>query len=323
MRRLSLACLLALLPSFVYADDVFLKGGGKVSGRIVTRTATSVTVDVGPGTITVAMEHVLRIEEKRSVLDDYHERVGALRANDAGGWLQLGKWASSQGLGTQARTAYERVVMIDPQNVEANQALDRVLLDGRWVSEAEAYRARGYVQFEGRWMPAADREAEFARRDAAHQADWARMESERRIKDAEARAAEAEARARQAEMAAQYAVGTPLWWGGGYGYGYGSGYGSHYGTGGNWSSRPGRKGPGETWPPDINRFWPTGPLGTWPSGPLGVWPSNSLGMWPSTQPGTRPSKPGGGPHPSPGAAPGTAPPAAPPARPPAQPVRPR
>lgn len=326
MRRLTLACLMALLPALAHADDVFLKGGGKVSGRIVSRTATSVTVDVGPGTVTVSLEHVLRIEERRSVIDDYHERAAALRTDDVSGWLQLGRWASSQGLGTQARLAYEHVVTLDPQNISANQALGHVLLDGHWVSEAEGYRARGYVQFEGQWMSAADRDAVLARRDAAHQADWARMESERRLKDAEARAAEAEARARQAEMAAQYSVGTPMWWGGwGTSYGYGYGHGSGYGTGGNWLARPGRKGPGESWPPDLNRSWPTGPLGPWPSQSIGTWPSESLGLWPSTPPGTRPSRPGGSPPAWQGAAPAppTTTPAQPPARPPAKPVRPR
>lgn len=326
MRRLTLACLMALLPALAHADDVFLKGGGKVSGRILARTATSVTVDVGPGTITVSMDHVLRIEERRSVIDDYHERAAALRTDDVSGWLQLGKWATSQGLGTQARLAYEHVVAVDPQNVAANQALGHVLLDGRWVSEAEGYRARGYVQFEGQWMLAADRDAVLARRDAAHEADWARMESERRLKDAEARAAEAEARARQAEMAAQYSAGTPLWWGG-WGSSYGYGYGSRYGTGGNWRPRPGGKGPGESWPPDLNRSWPTGPLGTWPSQSIGTWPSLPYGTWPSlpfgagpsTHPGTRPSRPGG----PQGVAPAPQPtPTQPPARPPAKPVRP-
>jgi DNA-binding protein len=31
------------------ADEVYLKGGGRVSGRIVQRTATSVEIDVGRG----------------------------------------------------------------------------------------------------------------------------------------------------------------------------------------------------------------------------------------------------------------------------------
>jgi len=65
-RRIAWACLIALFPAIVHADDVLLKGGGKISGRILSRTATSVEVDVGAGTVTVPMTSVVRIEVRRS-----------------------------------------------------------------------------------------------------------------------------------------------------------------------------------------------------------------------------------------------------------------
>jgi len=215
MRRCAcLACLLALLPALLHADDVILKGGGKVSGRILSRTATSVEVDVGAGTVTIPMTSVVRIDVRRSVLDDYYERAGALSPDDLDGWLRLAKWASSQGLGTQARTAYERVLAVDAGNVEANQALGRVQLDGRWVTEEESYRARGYVQFEGEWMTPAEQEAILKQRAASDQAELARLDAEQRAQEAEARAAEAEARAREAESAVPGNAGYPMYWGG-------------------------------------------------------------------------------------------------------------
>ncbi len=213
-RCLSLACVLAFLPAAVRADDVILKGGGKVSGRILSRTATSIEVDVGAGTVTVAMSSVVRIDERRSVLDDYHERAEQLAADDRQGWLQLAKWASSQGLGTQARIAYEHVVAVDPDNAEANRALGRVQLDGRWVTEAESYAARGYVQFEGEWMTPAEQDAILGQRTATEAAELARLDAERRAQEADARAADAEARARAAETAAPGNAGYPMYWGG-------------------------------------------------------------------------------------------------------------
>jgi hypothetical protein len=217
--RLTLACLLALVPALAGADDVILKGGGKVSGRILSRTDKAVEVDVGAGTVTIPMTSVVRIDQKRSSLDDYYERAGTLGATDVAGWLQLGKWASSQGLGTQARTAFETVVAADPGNVEANEALGRVLLDGRWVTQDESYRARGYVQFEGEWMTPAERDAILKQREAQQRAEDAQREAERRAQEAEARAAEAEARAREAEAAVPGNAGFPLYWGGYWGPG--------------------------------------------------------------------------------------------------------
>jgi hypothetical protein len=211
---ISLACVTALLvPVLAEADVVVLKGGGRVSGRTLSRTDTSVALDVGPGIVTIPMSSVIRIEEQRSTVDEYHERAAAVRAGDAAAWLQLGKWAAGEGLGKQARTAFEHVLAIDPANAEANRALGRVQLDSRWVSLEESYRARGYVQFEGQWMTPAQRAAIAEQRVATRVAELARQDAEYRAREAEARAQEAEARARQAEAAAAPAnAGFPLWW---------------------------------------------------------------------------------------------------------------
>jgi hypothetical protein len=213
-RSIVSACIVFLIPAAAAADDVILKGGGKISGRILSRTDTAVEVDVGAGTVKVPMSSVVRIDQRRSALDDYHDRANALRADDVQGWLQLAKWASGQGLGTQARTAYEQVLAVDPENAAANQALGRVQLEGRWVSEEESYRARGFVLFEGEWMTPAEQDAILRDRDAATQAEQARLDAERRVQDAEARAAEAEARAREAEAAVPGNAGFPMYWGG-------------------------------------------------------------------------------------------------------------
>jgi hypothetical protein len=208
--------LLVLLPAAASrADEVYLKGGGKVSGRVVQHTATSVEVDVGAGKITVPADRVLRIEERRSPLDDYYDRSGGLAATDVAGWRALGQWASDQGLSSQAREAYTRVLAVAPDDPEANRALGRVSVGGRWMTEEESYRARGYVELDGDWMTPAERDAILRGREAEAEADRRRVESEARVKDAEARAREADARAAkaEAEAAAQAADGIPLWWG--------------------------------------------------------------------------------------------------------------
>ena len=204
-----IALLVAILPTMLLADVVILKSGGRVSGRIVQRSATSVEVDVGAGTVTLALDRVERIEESRSSLDDYYDRAGRLGPKDLDGWLELGRWASSKSLSAQAGEAYHRVVAIDPANAEANLALGNVQVGGQWVSEEESYRARGYVQYEGEWMTPAQRDALVSSRRAQTDADLRQVEA-----DARARDAEAEAQAAQAEAdSAEDADGIPLWWG--------------------------------------------------------------------------------------------------------------
>ena len=202
--------LLALLvgaPSAPRADVVYLTSGGKLEGRIVEQTESSIEVDIGAGSLTFPMSSVERIEEGRSQLDDYDERVQGLAENDRDGWLELAQWASSVGLGTQSLRAYEHVLTLDPRNPEANRALGRVEVDGRWMTEDEAYRARGYVMFEGQWMTPAEQESILRAREADQAAAQAQAQS------AEAQAREAEARAREAEAQAQQTTyGAPLYW---------------------------------------------------------------------------------------------------------------
>jgi tetratricopeptide (TPR) repeat protein len=200
---------LLLLPSALAADTVYLKGGGKVSGRIVTRTDSQVEVDVGAGTMKVSLANVDRIVEGSSALGEYAKRAAAVRPDDAEGWRELGRWARSQGLNTQAAQAYEKVLTVAPSDAEANEALGRVQVGGRWVSEEESYRARGYVKFEGEWMMPAEQQAIQRDRSAALETERARKESER--------AREAAERAREQEPAQEEQEGIPLYWGWGTG----------------------------------------------------------------------------------------------------------
>jgi hypothetical protein len=217
VRKLSLCLAAVLLPAAASADEVFLKGGGQLSGRIVKRTATTIEVDVGAGTIGVPVSSVVRIEEGRSPLDEYDERAGRLAPGDADGWVALGEWAAAKGLSTQARAAYSRAVSASPSDPRANEALGNMHVDGRWVSADEGYRARGYVQFEGEWISPAEHEA-IMRERAAEDQDRQRQHDESRVREAEARAEEAEARAQQAEAeAAEAQEGLPMWYGWGAG----------------------------------------------------------------------------------------------------------
>ena len=135
------------------------------------------------------------------------------------GWIALAEWASARGLGTQASEAYRRALAVSPDDPRANEALGNVRMDGRWVSQDESYRAKGYVQYEGEWITPAEHEVLLRERTEEDARERERQQAETRVREAEARAAEAEARAREAE-AQQASEGIPLWYGWGAGPAY-------------------------------------------------------------------------------------------------------
>ena len=187
------AVLLFLLPSVLFADEVFIKGAGSISGRVLEQTPTQVLVDVGGGTIGIPTTKVARIVKAPTELDEFDARAARLGRWDLEGWRSLGRWASAKGLDRQARQAYERILAVMPDDPEALEALGFVLLEDRWVPEAVALRARGFVKYEGEWM--LPDEARL-RLDAAAQWQAAR--------EAEEKARAEELEALKAEVKAQY-----------------------------------------------------------------------------------------------------------------------
>jgi len=211
--------IIALAAVPVFADDVYLRGGGQITGEIVEQTDDSVTVDIGGGTITARMSTVVNIEKSTSPLQEYRARAAKVPAGDAETWRKLARWAGGQALSSQAREAYREVVAILPDDQEANKALGMVQLDGKWVTEEESYRARGYVKFEGQWMTPAEQQSILADR----QAQQARDEADRQANEAKVQAIEAEQQAAKDREAAERESdqwNNTVYWGWGAGPGY-------------------------------------------------------------------------------------------------------
>jgi hypothetical protein len=216
----------ALVAAPVLSDELILVGGGRVSGRIVEKTATRIAIETGPGRVTLPLSRVERIVEGRSALQVFAERAADLDRGDVAGWAELARWAEERELLTQAQLAWQRVLAADPRNSEANAGIGRVAVGGVWMSRDDAYRARGYVSYEGRWLTPAEHEAAVRERQAEEASVRIAREADLRVREAEARAREAEARADEAEAGTEASGGIPL----GY-FGYGSGYGYGYGYG--------------------------------------------------------------------------------------------
>jgi len=233
MTRAMLAtALLGATVSWSAADEVLLKGGGRIVGEVLDRNPREVTIDVGPGTVKLPMDRVDRIVGSSSRLSEFRSRAARLNPGDVQGWLALAAWADQNDLRTQAREAWEHVLSVQPANRIAQQALGNVWHEGRWMDRSDAMRARGLVQHQGEWVSPGEREARL--RMAAEQVAVERETAiaDARVAEAEARAREAEARAHAAEVDAARAAdysdgGIPLdyvYGAVGYGgYGYGSG----------------------------------------------------------------------------------------------------
>lgn len=199
MTRAILATTLLAAAPWAAADEVWLKGGGRIVGEVTARSPQAVVVDVGPGTVSLPMARVDRIVSASSGLAEFRSRAARLQPGDVREWLALASWADQNDLRTQARGAWQHVLSIDPTNRVAQQALGNVWHAGQWMERSDAMRARGLVEFEGDWMSPSGREARLRVQAAEVAAQRENALADARIAEAEARAREAEARARAAE----------------------------------------------------------------------------------------------------------------------------
>lgn len=188
---------LVLTGGAASADDVFLKNGRKFEGVIAETTDTQVRIRMQGGVVSLPKSQVLRVESKDSDLSGYLRRKEALRKSPdarAGDWLELARWAKTQGLEQGAREAALIAAELDPKLEGVANLLrgykysfDEQL--GRWVSYEEAMRKRGFVFTQGAWI------------SKEEMAERARLQRESEARAAQMReAARAERAARQTEM---------------------------------------------------------------------------------------------------------------------------
>lgn len=193
---------LALWPGIAAADEIFIRGGGQLTGEVIERGPDAIVVDIGTGRIGLLLSSVERILPGATPLTRYRERAAGLEPDDVAGWLALAGWARDQGLDAQARESLENVLAAEPANGAARRALGHVQVEGEWMTRDESYQARGLVRHEGSWVSPEERRAALEERRLAAEERRAAAEGEARIREAEARARVAEAEARRAEAEA-------------------------------------------------------------------------------------------------------------------------
>jgi hypothetical protein len=219
MHRIRVLCAalagLPLLASGVSADVLHLKRGGRLEGIVVLETPSAVTLDMGLGRVSVPRSSVNRIERKESALSEYRSRLASVLPGDIAAHADLARFAGDRGLKSEARLLWARVASLDPGSVEAHLALGHVLVAGTYMDEDEAYRARGYISFDGRWMTPAEQAFLLREREA-------RALDERRMGEARRAAREADDRARRAEAVAERARASSADSRGYGGWGYGA-----------------------------------------------------------------------------------------------------
>jgi uncharacterized protein YkwD len=158
-RRLGAAiCLLAgclALPA--RADIIITTAGGKIVGKIIEEKDAEIRVRTEKGSvITIPREEIDSITREK-LEDVFARRARAVKEDDAKGQLLLGNYARDLGLPKQATECWEKVLKLEPDNIDAHQALGYEKVDGKWLKGDDAQKAKGLVQYNGEWVTPEDK----------------------------------------------------------------------------------------------------------------------------------------------------------------------
>lgn len=149
-RILTLALALALFAGSAPADDLLLKDGRTLTGKVVDEGKRYTIVD-RDRIYAVAKSDVQSIETGRCLMNEYDERLAALPVEDAEAIFEFGLWLKESDWESRARRAFEEVLSLDADHRGARRELGYQLYEGEWVSPDELNRRKGLVEFEGRW----------------------------------------------------------------------------------------------------------------------------------------------------------------------------
>lgn len=146
------ACSLAL------GDIVHLNTGGRVIGKIIERTPDGLVVSTPGGMIVkIPTDDIDEIEEG-SVEEIYEQQSKEIADDDADAHYKLGLWCKDVGLRAEAKREFEKVIALEPENEDARWQLGYQKIGGKWVSEDEIMRQKGFVKHEGAWVTKEDYE---------------------------------------------------------------------------------------------------------------------------------------------------------------------
>jgi hypothetical protein len=139
------------------SDSVFVFGSKPVSpDKVVSRAngeaARTITITtLTGGRLVLDASQVRTVTHRPLLLEEYEVRKQHTPEEVDSLW-KLAEWCRNRGLKPQREDVLRRILVYDPDNVQARQGLGQSRHDGQWRTHDEEMRSRGFVKYEGRYV---------------------------------------------------------------------------------------------------------------------------------------------------------------------------
>jgi len=144
-------------PRAARTDEIVLRGGGQVQGKVVPDPRDSDRVQVwlltGRKPLSLQKTRILEVIPKASPLDEYIVKQKQT-AETAQARYDLGIWCEKNKLADLARVHFEEALAIDTSFEPAHRKIGHIYHDGYWLTRDELSARQGLVKHKGRWISA-------------------------------------------------------------------------------------------------------------------------------------------------------------------------
>lgn len=151
MRSSLVIALALLLAAPAAADDILLRDGRTLVGRVVSHRDGKTVVRRPWGEVTFPSSKIVGVTPKRWALDDYEDMTANLPVT-AAARLAVATWCKKKGLTPEMKRELDLVLAAEPDHPRAHALLGHVRVGGEWMTRAEGRRARGLVRRAGKWV---------------------------------------------------------------------------------------------------------------------------------------------------------------------------
>ena len=149
MRVLCAAIVFLAMLRPAVGEVFLLRSGGRIEGELVNpdenpRTSYVISLPNG-GQLTLDAKVVEKMQPVQPELAEY-EKVRRQHPDTVQGQLQMSDWCRDHNLLSQRKTHLERILQLDPDQVEARRILGYRKFKDKWMTLEEEMADKGYVK---------------------------------------------------------------------------------------------------------------------------------------------------------------------------------
>ncbi len=156
--------LVLVISTAALADEVILKNGDRVSGKVIAESESSVTIETGYGKLTIPRSDIERVERVNPYREEYVRRLAGLAAKHR----ELAKWCEENNLGEEAEENLALALELENKltalrtgRSELVEGIDLRVFDAVWEAvrdhfyDRETYNGCDWKAMRGKYFPRA------------------------------------------------------------------------------------------------------------------------------------------------------------------------